>query len=65
MKWVYIEDLKDYVGQDVEIRGWLFNKRSGGMIRFLLVRDGTGIIQCTIYSEDKDHPLFRKFDKLA
>ena len=65
MKWVYIEDLKDYIGQDIEIRGWLFNKRSGGKIRFLLVRDGTGLIQGTIYSEDKDHPLFKKFDKLT
>lgn len=65
MKWVYIEDLKDYIGQDIEIRGWLFNKRSGGKIRFLLVRDGTGLIQGTIYSEDKDHPLFKKYDKLT
>jgi len=65
MKWVYIEDLKDHIGQDIEIRGWLFNKRSGGKIRFLLVRDGTGIIQGTIYSEDKDHPLFKKFDELT
>jgi asparaginyl-tRNA synthetase len=65
MKWVYIEDLKNHIGQDIEIRGWLFNKRSGGKIRFLLVRDGTGIIQGTIYSEDKDHPLFKKYDELT
>ncbi|MBN2245642.1 MAG: asparagine--tRNA ligase [Candidatus Aminicenantes bacterium] len=65
MKWVYIEDLKNHIGQDIEIRGWLFNKRSGGKIRFLLVRDGTGIIQGTIYSQDKDHPLFNKYDELT
>ena len=29
----------------VELRGWLYNKRSSGKIQFLLVRDGTGIIQ--------------------
>jgi len=65
MKWVYIEDISQYDGQDVEIRGWVYNKRSSGKIRFLLVRDGTGIIQTTIFSDQKDHPLFEKFDRLT
>ncbi len=65
MKWVYIEDLADFKGQEVELRGWVYNKRSGGKIRFLLIRDGTGMIQGTIYSQDKDHPLFSKFDCLT
>ncbi len=65
MKWVYIEDVKDYVGQEVEIRGWVYNKRSSGRVRFLLVRDGTGIIQGTIFSPYKDFPLFRVFDELT
>ena len=50
MKWVYIEDISECKDQEVEIRGWLYNKRSSGKIRFLLVRDGTGLIQGTIYS---------------
>lgn len=65
MKWVYIEDISNYVGQDVEIRGWVYNKRSSGKVRFLLIRDGTGIIQGTIFSPDKDFPLFRIFDELT
>jgi len=65
MKWVYIENIADYVNQEVEIRGWLYNKRSSGKIRFILVRDGTGIIQGTVYSADKNHPLFLKFDQLT
>jgi len=65
MKWVYIEDIGDYVDEDVEIRGWVYNKRSSGKIRFLLVRDGTGIIQAIIFSEEKDSPLFQKFDLLT
>lgn len=65
MKWVYIEDISNYKGQDVEIRGWVYNKRSSGKVRFLLVRDGTGIIQGTIFSPDKDFPLFRVFDELT
>ncbi|MBN1222462.1 MAG: asparagine--tRNA ligase [Candidatus Aminicenantes bacterium] len=65
MKWVYIEDIAGYTNQEIEIRGWLYNKRSSGKIRFLLVRDGTGLIQGTIYSPDKDHPLFQTFDLLT
>lgn len=65
MKWVYIEDISNYIGQDVEIRGWVYNKRSSGKVRFLLIRDGTGIIQGTIFSPDKDFPLFRVFDELT
>lgn len=65
MKWVYIEDIAQYTGQDVEIRGWVYNKRSSGKVRFLLIRDGTGIIQGTIFSPDKDFPLFKTFDELT
>ncbi len=65
MKWVYIEDIAGFKDQEVELRGWVYNKRSGGKIRFLLIRDGTGLIQGTIYSPDKDHPLFKKFDQLT
>jgi asparaginyl-tRNA synthetase len=32
----------------VSIRGWLHHKRSSGGILFWLIRDGTGIIQCTL-----------------
>jgi len=65
MKWVYIEDLEKYPEKKVEIRGWVYNKRSSGKIRFLLIRDGTGILQCTMYSADKDSFLFKEFDRLT
>jgi len=65
MKWVYIEDIAEHKDQEVEVRGWLYNKRSSGKIRFLLIRDGTGILQGTLYSPDKEHPLFQAFDRLT
>src|SRR4030043_610012 len=65
MKWVYIEDIARYEGQDVEVRGWLYNKRSSGKVRFLLVRDGAGLIQAPAFSADKDSPLFQIFDRLT
>jgi asparaginyl-tRNA synthetase len=65
MKWVYIEDIAKHVGERVELRGWVYNKRSSGRVRFLLIRDGTGILQCTIFSLEKEHPLFNKFEELT
>lgn len=65
MKWVYIEEIGKHAGEDAEIRGWVYNKRSSGKVRFLLIRDGTGIIQTTIFSAEKDHPLFQQFDALT
>lgn len=65
MKWVYIEDIAEYNDQKVELRGWVYNKRSSGKIRFLLIRDGTGIIQGTAFSPEKDNPLFLKINKLT
>ena len=65
MKWVYIEDIASFKDQEIEIRGWLYNKRSGGKIRFLLVRDGTGLIQGTLFDPEANKSLFEKFDKLT
>ena len=65
MKWVYIEDIASYKDQEVEIRGWLYNKRSSGKIRFLLIRDGTGLIQGTLFDPEANKSLFDKFDELT
>ncbi|MEJ2365012.1 MAG: asparagine--tRNA ligase [Deltaproteobacteria bacterium] len=43
-----IDKVGEFVDQPVTIRGWLYNKRSSGKIRFLLIRDGTGIIQAVV-----------------
>jgi len=63
--WVYIENISKYVGKKVRLRGWVYNKRSSGKVRFLLIRDGTGLIQGVISSPDKNDPLFEKFDSLT
>ncbi|MEW5866363.1 MAG: asparagine--tRNA ligase [Bacillota bacterium] len=45
MQSVYVSHIGEHEGKEVEIRGWLYNKRSSGSIHFLIVRDGTGFIQ--------------------
>ncbi len=46
---VYIRDLKDHVGAEVTLKGWLYNKRSSGKVKFLVLRDGTGYVQCVAF----------------
>ena len=52
MGWVYIEDIGRHEGEEVTLKGWLYNKRSSGKLHFLLVRDGTGILQCVMFKND-------------
>ena len=42
---VLISNLANYVGQEVTIRGWMYNKRGSGKIYFLQLRDGSGMVQ--------------------
>ncbi|MBF0546984.1 MAG: asparagine--tRNA ligase [Candidatus Riflebacteria bacterium] len=64
MKYTYISDLKDHVGKEVTIAGWLYNKRSSGKVRFVIVRDGTGICQTTAFKPEVDPAVFETCDKL-
>ena len=52
IKLVTIDEIADFDGQLVKLRGWLYNKRSSGKLHFLQVRDGTGIIQCVVFNGD-------------
>lgn len=62
---VYIEDIGAHEGREVTICGWLYNKRSGGKVRFLMVRDGTGVIQGVMSKADLDEESFSLFETLT
>ncbi len=47
-----IEDIHKYPDQTVTLRGWLYNKRESGKLVFLILRDGTGFIQCVAFKKD-------------
>ncbi len=44
----YINQLSQHVGQEVVLKGWLYNMRSSGKILFPQMRDGTGVVQCVV-----------------
>jgi len=64
MKTIRISDIKNYEGKEVEIRGWLYNRRSSGKIKFLIIRDGTGFIQGTLIKNEMDENIFDKADDI-
>ncbi len=64
-KRIYIENLAEHVGKEVTLFGWLYNKRSSGKIRFLLLRDGTGVIQGVLVKNNLSEEIFNRFDELT
>ena len=54
MKRTYIKDLKEYVGKEVSISGWIDIRRDQGKLIFLDFRDVTGKIQGVILPNAKD-----------
>lgn len=63
MKKVWISDLKDHVGQTITLDGWVYNLRSSGKIKFLLLRDGTGMCQCVYFRGECDERAFDVFEQ--
>ena len=44
--WIRIRDAATHAGAEVEVRGWVTHVRPGGKVRFIVLRDGSGLIQC-------------------
>ncbi len=51
-------------GERVSLRGWLYNRRSSGGIQFLEVRDGTGVVQCTLGRGSVDEETYNRVEGL-
>ncbi|MBI5059259.1 asparagine--tRNA ligase [candidate division KSB1 bacterium] len=62
---VYVEDLSHHVGQIVTVKGWLYHMRSSGKIRFVVLRDGTGIVQCVASLADVGEQVLAEIDALT
>jgi len=56
--YVYIENISKYIGESVTLRGWVYNKTGKGKINFIMLRDGTGIIQCVVFKGNVSEEIF-------
>ncbi|MDD8017149.1 MAG: asparagine--tRNA ligase [Bacteroidota bacterium] len=62
---IYIENLSQHVGQQVTLQGWLYNQRSGGKIKFLILRDGTGMCQGVVVKANVSEEIFNRCNELT
>jgi asparaginyl-tRNA synthetase len=65
MDFVYIRDIAEHEGAEAVLRGWVYNKRSSGKIHFILLRDGTGVIQCVATKSGFSPEQFAELDRLT
>ncbi|MCA9984391.1 MAG: asparagine--tRNA ligase [Anaerolineales bacterium] len=49
---IRIQDIADFVGQDVTLEGWVYARTGKGKLQFIRFRDGTGVVQCVAFRPD-------------
>jgi len=60
-----VSRIGDFVDQSVLLKGWVYNIRSSGKIIFVLLRDGTGNIQCVIEKSSVGGEIFESASSLT
>jgi len=64
METIRVEQIAQYAGQEVQIQGWAYNRTDKGKLVFLLVRDGSGFVQCVAFKGDLDETTFDQLSRL-
>ncbi|PIZ95121.1 MAG: asparagine--tRNA ligase [Candidatus Magasanikbacteria bacterium CG_4_10_14_0_2_um_filter_33_14] len=62
---MFIKNIAEKVGQEVEIKAWVYNKRSSGSLAFLELRDGTGFIQAVVAKDSVSEESWSNAEKLT
>jgi asparaginyl-tRNA synthetase len=65
MQSVRITELSNHSGKTVTVRGWVTHLRSSGKVAFIVVRDGTGILQTVLVKNDVAPETWEHFAKLT
>jgi asparaginyl-tRNA synthetase len=65
MEQTYISDIGKHLGEEVTIKGWLYNKRSSGKLGFLEIRDGSGIIQGVLSKKDVSEQCWNDCERVT
>jgi asparaginyl-tRNA synthetase len=61
---IHVDQIADYVTQEVTVQGWVYNRTDKGKLVFLLVRDGYGFVQCVAFKGDLEDELFERLLRL-
>lgn len=61
---IRVSDISKYAGQEVIVQGWVYNRTDKGKLCFLLVRDGSGFVQCVAFKGDLPEEMFDQIMRL-
>ncbi len=62
---ITIDQIAQYVGQEVTLRGWVYNRTDKGRLQFIQLRDGSGIAQCVAFKKEMTPDQFEIASKLT
>jgi len=55
---ISIADIAAHAGEEVTVRGWVYDRTDKGKLQFIQVRDGSGIVQVVAYGPDLPEEVF-------
>ncbi|MFN3940682.1 MAG: OB-fold nucleic acid binding domain-containing protein, partial [Chitinophagales bacterium] len=61
----YISKLSAFEGKEIELRGWVSNKRESKGLVFIILRDGSGFAQCVVDEQTISASTFEAAKKLT
>lgn len=60
-----IDRLKEVVGQQISLQGWVMGKRTGKGLVFIVLRDGSGMCQCVLSEEQLAAEQFEEAKRVS
>jgi len=60
-----IKNIAQFQGKEVNLNGWIWNKRSSGGIYFLQLRDGSGFIQVVVEKSTVGKEIFNRCEEIT
>ena len=65
MKKIFVNELENYLEQEIEFQGFLENVRDLPYVMFLILRDGTGRVQITIEKTEENNQLIEMMQGIS
>ncbi len=63
-EYISVSKISNYVEKEVTIKGWVYNRTDKGKLVFLLIRDGSGFVQCVAFKGDLEPEVFDRLVRL-
>jgi asparaginyl-tRNA synthetase len=64
-KWVRIKNISQHAGETITLKGWVYSRTDKGRLKFLQVRDGTGMIQAVLFKKGLSKEVWAAANELT